>query len=364
MSRSPIHNLHQNLGATFDMISEWEMPQHYGKVGEEYQAVRGSVGLIDCSHWGKVVLSGQDRAKFLHNVTSNEIVSLKEGEGSYNTILTPKGRMLSSFWVHVFKDSLLLVLDHLQVKQLLELLDKYTFVSEVKMEDSTPDWGVLLLAGPSAASVANAVLGQAPKPLQPGHFFIADVCGEKTLFVNTPTTGGPEFTIYVRSEGLKALWEHFMEKGASFGIRPVGQEVVKVLRIEAGFPLYGVDMDDFIIPIEAGLDERAISYTKGCYVGQEVIARIKTYGHVNKHLVGFILQGEALPLHGSKIFDQQEKEVGWITSVVRSPGLDKVIALGYLRTQVSSPGTELVVASGEERIPATVSALPFSADYK
>jgi aminomethyltransferase len=362
MNRSPLHVIHEGLGAVFDAFSDWELPLRYGKVEEEYRAVRSSVGLCDCSHWGKVLLTGRDRAKFLHNLTSNEVASLKEGEGSYNTILTPKGRMLASFWVHALKDSLLIELDLTRPEQFIELLDKYKFFSDVKIEEVTSEWGVLLLTGPSLPSLAQAILGRTPAPPRPGHFFMDEVGGEKAIFVNRPAAGGHEYAIYVRREGVGSVWGRLMEAGAPFGIRPVGQEALEILRVEAGIPRYGADMDDFIIPVEAGLEERAISYTKGCYVGQEVIARIKTYGHVNKRLFGLRLQGGEVPGRGSKVFDLKGEEVGWTTSAVHSPGLGGVIALAYLRPQVSSPGAEVVVEMGGARRAARVSPLPFSRD--
>ncbi|HET6371472.1 MAG TPA: aminomethyltransferase family protein [Nitrospiria bacterium] len=362
MNRSALHSIHQGLGAVFDTFSDWDLPRRYGEVEEEYCAVRSSVGLCDCSHWGKVLLTGRDRGKFLHNLTSNEVASLKEGEGSYNTILTPKGRMLASFWVHALKDFLLIELDLTRSKRFIELLDKYTFFADVKMEDVTSEWGVLLLAGPSTPLLVHAVLGTIPPSLPPGHFFMEEVGGKNAIFINRPAVGGHEYAVYVRSESVGSVWERLMEAGAPFGIKPVGQDALEILRIEAGIPRYGSDMDDSIIPVEAGLEERAISYTKGCYVGQEVIARIKTYGHVNKHLLGLRIHGDEVPGRGSKVFDLEGKEAGWTTSAVHSPELGGVIALAYLRPQVSSPDTEVVVEVGGARLAARVSPLPFPRD--
>ncbi|HLG22542.1 MAG TPA: glycine cleavage T C-terminal barrel domain-containing protein, partial [Candidatus Manganitrophaceae bacterium] len=154
------------------------------------------------------------------------------------------------------------------------------------------------------------------------------------------------------------LWGRLLSAGNEYGISPVGQAALETLRIEAGRPRYGTDIDEHIIPIEAGLEAEAISYTKGCYPGQEVIARIQTYGHVNKHLSGLIIEGKTLPQKGDKVF-QEEKELGWITSATLSPFVGKVIAMGYLRPQISAPGTAVEVEIDQTRVPAQVVERPF-----
>jgi folate-binding protein YgfZ len=359
MVRSPIHAIHQSLGAKFFSEFGREVPQEYGGSEEEYRSVRSSVGLADCSHWGKLILTGRDRAKFLQSLTSNEVAGLKEGEGSLNTILNPKGRMLAVFWVHVLSDSLFLETEPSEVEKLAELLEKYKFFSDVRMENATSEWGALLLAGPSAPDLVAALSGSRPKALPPAHFFGARVDGEPVRIANRPTTGLPEFAFYVRNEGVKTVWDRIMGAGFPFGIRPVGQAALETLRIEAGIPRYGIDIDDFIIPVEAGLEKYAISYTKGCYVGQEVIARIKTYGHVNKRLGGLWIEGKTIPPRESKIFDVEGKEVGWITSAALPPDSARVAALGYLRPQISRPGTEVRLEVGGERRKGEVRGLPF-----
>lgn len=357
--RLPLDSVHRALGATFHSISDWEVPESYGDPVTEYRVMRTSVGLFDCSYWGKVLLTGKDRASFLHRITSNDVVTLKPGEGSYNTILTPKGRMLSSFWVHVLGEALFLEAEGIAAGSLVSLLDQYKFTEVVGMEDVTGRWGGLLLAGPSAPRCVARLVGSDPPPLAPGASFEAQLSGEKVYVVHRPATGLPEFTLYVREEGIKGLWDAVLQAGEAWGIRPVGWRSVEILRIEAGLPRFGSDMDDFIIPVEAGLEEQAISYTKGCYVGQEVIARIKTYGHVNKRLMGLRVEGDRLPATGSKIIDPEGKEVGWITSAVFSPGLGGVIALGYVRPQAASEGAAVSVAVDDRRTEATVSRLPF-----
>jgi len=360
MNRSVIDSEHRRAGALFGFIGDWEMPQSYGAMEEEYRALRSSVGLCDCSHWGRIFISGRDRGKFLHNLTTNEVLSLKEGEGSYNAILNPKGRMLASFWVHVLKDSLLLEIENQSPEKLIELFLKYKFFSDIRLVDATKTWGTLFLAGPHAPAVARAALGIDFPALAPGGYFTGELEGEPIFFVNRPLTGEPEFAIHTPARELGALWARLMQLGAPSVIRPVGQEALEVLRIEAGIPRFGVDMDDFIIPVEAGLEQRAISYTKGCYVGQEVIARIKTYGHVNKHLVGLKIEGNGIPPRESKVFDGGGKEVGWVTSAAYSPGLGRTIALGYIRPQVSTGGTLLSIQADGEHYKAEVSSLPFS----
>jgi folate-binding protein YgfZ len=229
-------------------------------------------------------------------------------------------------------------------------LNRFKFRSKIRI--SPLPWGKLLLVGPQARPFLTAFLGTLP-PDSVQSFFVRET--DPVLCICQSET---EYLLYCREENLLAFYQTLLKAGSEWGIAPIGQAALEILRIEEGRPRYGVDLDETVIPIEAGLADTAISYTKGCYPGQEVIARIKTYGHVNRHLMGLSLSGENLPRSGDLVFNDQE-EVGRVTSSVASPFLKQPIALAYLRTAVAHAGQAVCVRMGETPVPAQVVALPF-----
>jgi folate-binding protein YgfZ len=189
-------------------------------------------------------------------------------------------------------------------------------------------------------------------------FLKRDLLGSQLTIARINRTGEEGYDIFVGSDLAVRLWELLTNNGEEFGIKPIGLEAMETRRIEAGIPRYGFDMDESTIPIEAGL-WHAISFDKGCYVGQEVVARIKWRGHVNRHLAGFVIEGKELPKSGDKLM-HGEREIGQITSSVFSPALKKGIALGYIRREFIEPGTKVSVRLGEGKIgSAEVVKTPF-----
>ncbi|MGH7274394.1 MAG: aminomethyltransferase family protein, partial [Nitrospiria bacterium] len=240
--------------------------------------------------------------------------------------------------------------------------------AKAKLEDLTDTLAQLAVHGPLATQLLEKILGSAlPYPPKADSEFSCTTTqwhSHQVHIIRSMYTGEEGFDLLVPVQGATMLWKELLDMGLSFGIRPIGLEALESLRVEAGFPRYGIDMDENTFPPEAGLEERAISYTKGCYVGQETIARIKTYGQVHRKLMGLILKGETpmvrLPLWNDKIY-KDDHEIGSVTSIVYSPTLNHPIALGYIRRKLIEPGLEVTVVSGEDqmKIPAKVVDLPF-----
>jgi len=355
MPRLLLHPHHQQKGARFSPDGEWELPSDYGDALSEYQAVRRKVGVADLSHQAPFLITGKDRIPFLQNIISNDLNQLEQGKGLYATLLTAKGRVLSDFYLYLLPDAVLMDIEWTNAKKTNEQLMRFKFRSQIKIE--TPAWGRLLVSGPQARPLLEALLGSLPINAEKS-FFQSEHEGTLLLCMKQSATGGEDYHLFLPLEGLEKLWERLFSVGAAFGLQPFGQSALEILRIEAGKLRYGIDIDEHIIPIEAGLEKEAISYTKGCYPGQEVMARIQTYGHVNKHLMGLTIEGADLPKREDKVF-QGDKELGWITSATWSPAAGKVIAMGYLRPQIAIPGTEVEVEIAQTRKTARVSALPF-----
>lgn len=357
MKHSPLYDIHRPLHSTFGEVAGWEMPDHYGDPMAEHNAVRTGVGLIDLSHRGVLRITGPDRVTFLHNLVTNDIRSLSPGMGCYATILNPKGRIVADMRVYVLRDSLLLDTEPELPEKLYTTLDRYLIADDVVLENVTERVGSLGTYGPHSSTFVRTLFG-IELPEEEHHFILRDFGGGTLLIARNEMTGEVGYDLFAPMEVLVGLWETLCEKGRSMGIRPVGLHALNTLRIETGIPRYGVDMDEEIIALEARLEQRAISFTKGCYIGQEVVARATYRGHVNRLLSGLQVEGETVPSRGDKVFDD-DREVGYITSAILSPTFNRPIALAYLRREVGDPGSRLSITVEGTAIPAEVVALPF-----
>ncbi len=356
--KSVLHGIHKALGAKFDNYGDTNRPASYGDIMAEYEAVRNSVGIMDMSDRGKIRLSGKEHQKFLQGMLTNDVMKLEEGRGAYAALLTVKGRMLSDMHVYRERDSVLLDLEPGMNITVADLLKKYRLSYKAEIEDLTDAFGLFSMHGPNARSVIESVFGIDVSSMEELSNSRARVDDTDVLIVRINRTGEDGYDIYVPSESAEHIWNILMETGNDFGIKPVGYDAYNTLRIEAGIPLYGSDMDEETIPIEADIWD-ALSFEKGCYVGQEVIARIRWRGHVNRHLMGLIVEGETVPLSGDEIF-AGEKKIGRVTSSVYSPALKRPVALGYVRREFREPGTVVIIelnSGASER--ALVSELPF-----
>jgi len=357
MKRSALYPLHQALGARFTTVAGWEMPQHFGDPHAEYQALRHGVGLCDLSHRGLIRVVGQDRQRFLHAMVSNDTKSLQPGQGCYATFLTAKGHLIADFVVYTEDDAYLLEVEPHVASALVEALEFFVISEDVTLHDESGDRGLLALQGPRAAALLTLALGQEMPALPMYASTTCRLAGHTVHCQRRSHTGELGYQLLAPPEALPEVWQALWAHREACAARPVGLEMLDVARIEAGIPVYGRDMTAETIPIEANL-EAAISYAKGCYIGQEVIARLDARGHVNRKLVGLLLKGEVLPAPGAKIVSPQ-REVGWVTSATFSPARQQNIALGYVRREVLTPGTDLEVYTDGLTLGATVVELPF-----
>ena len=359
MKQSRLHNQHTQLGASFEEVTGWEMPAHYGDVAAEHRAVRQAVGIADLSHRGKIRVTGDDRVKWLQSVISNDVLPLQPGQGCYSSFLTHKGKMLTYFRVYMQTDAVMLEDVGEIGETTFQALRKFLlYGTKAKMENCAESWGLLLVSGPKAAHVIQSAFGVDVTDLKPVNFVTAQIGGNQALVLRTEETGEVDLEILLPADGLVAAWSSVMEAGAKFGIKAIGNQAREALRMEAGIPKAGPELNEEIVPPEANLEEKAFSLTKGCYPGQEVVARMDTYGTVRRHLVGLVMKDSTVPAKGAKLF-AGDREVGWISSAVRSPHLGQVIAFGFPLRDFSKPGTALSIETGGERHSATVHDLPF-----
>jgi len=359
MIRSRLHDDHAKRGATFMEQNGWEVPAHYGDAAAEHLAVRRGVGIADLSRRGKIRITGDDRVKWLQSIISNDILPLATGQGVYSSLLTHKGKMLSYFRVYQLGESLM-VEDAGEVGgATFSTLRKFLlYGTKAKMENCAESWGLLLVSGPKACDLVNAAWGADLSALKPLAFVSRPIDGAEALLIRAEETGERDVEILVPADGLKAAWDRLWASGEAMGLKPFGAQALETLRVEAGIPKAGPDLNETVVPPEANLEGKAFSLTKGCYPGQEVVARMDTYGSVRRRLVGLALEDAVVPPPGAKLFSG-EREVGWVSSAVRSPSLGKVIALGFPLRDFTPPGTVLAVEFDGGRKPAAVHALPF-----
>lgn len=359
MKRSRLHDHHVKLGASFEEVAGWDVAVHYGDPVGEHRAVRQAVGVADLSHRGKVRVTGEDRVKWLQSVISNDILPLQPGQGRYSSLLTHKGKMLTYFRCYVQTDAIMLEDVGDIGETTFQTLRKFLlYGTKAKMENCAETWGLLLVSGPKAADTLAQAFGVSARDLQPLQFVSATIGGQSALVIRTEETGEQDYEILIPVDGITPAWERLLEAGGPVGIKAVGSQAREMLRLEAGLPKAGPDLNEEIVPPEANLEGKAFSLTKGCYPGQEVVARMDTYGSVRRRLCGLIIKAGVVPPHGAKLFSG-DREVGWISSAAQSPQLNEPIAFGFPLRDFSTPGTELAVEVEGKRLPATVHALPF-----
>lgn len=359
MKQPRLYAQHTELGATFEDVTGWEIPAHYGDPAAEHRAVRQAVGVADLSHRGKLRVTGEDRVKWLQSVISNDILPLQPGQGRYSSFLTHKGKMLTYFRLYMQTEAVMLEDVGEIGETTFQALRKFLlYGTKAKLENCAESWGLLLISGPKAPHVVQSSFGVDVTDLKPVDFVTAEIGGHHALVLRTEETGEVDIEVLLPADSLLAAWTSVMQAGTKFGIKAIGSRAREALRMEAGIPKAGPDLNEEIVPPEANLEEKAFSLSKGCYPGQEVVARMDTYGNVRRKLVGLVLKDSVVPPHGAKLYSG-DRAVGWISSAVHSPQLNKVIALGFPLRDFSKPDMELAVEFEGGRHSATVQTLPF-----
>ncbi len=305
--------------------------------------------LFDLTGRAEIAVTGRDRVDFLQGLLTNDVKRLRPGEGCAAAFLTPKGRLLADLAVLCASEELIVDAEPSLARTLDALLRKYVFFQQVAIENRTGVTGVLHLEGTGAEETLRKVTGQEAPP-EP-HSAVA-VSGGRAV---RESRGGFEgFDLRAAPAALAAFHASLVASGA------VAAEagVLEAARIEAGIPRWGAELTEEVLPDEADLPARGyVSYTKGCYVGQEIVARIRTYGHVNRRLVGLHLAPGDVPPAGAEIRKGLQK-IGSVTSAVLSVRLGRAVALGYVHRDHAAPGTQVTVLLPAGPASAVVSALP------
>lgn len=350
MSALSLHDVHARASARFGELNGREVVLDFGDALAEYAAAREGAALFDLSSRQRLALTGPDRVSFLHGMVTNDINKLADGAACDVAMLTQKGAMVADGRVLKLADALWLDVEPGLLEKVREFLDRYLISEEVELADVSDTHGHLALHGPRALEVLGAALGVTLSPLEQNAHLTREFEGAHVHLLGSNRLTGQGVELLVPVAQLESLWTKLVASGA----RPAGHEARELLRIEAGVPRYGQDLVDTTIPLEADLTH-AISYNKGCYIGQEVIARATFRGHMNRKLTGLIL-GEHEAEAGTLLF-VGDRKVGWLTSIARSPKLGQRIALGYVHRDHLTPGTELRLGESDQTV--RTHALPF-----
>jgi len=356
-----LHELHHGLNANFTSVNGAEVVADYGDVLAEHAALRETAGVLDLSFRSRLCLLGVDRKKFLNGQVTNDVSKLQTGEGCYAALITAKGKMQSDLNIFILENEILLDFEPGLSGAVKERLEKFVIADDVQIVDVAPHYGLLSIQGSKSAAVVEALqLDFLPPQKTFSSAKISDATLGEIYLMNQPRLGASGFDLFVPTNSLGAVADKLIAAAKNFGGRACGWQAFEIARIEAGLPRFGVDMNETNLPPEAGLDLRAISYAKGCYIGQEVLARIRTYGQVAKKLCGLRLADDLkkLPGKGDKLFFG-EKEIGYITSAIFSPAFKKNIALGYVRREANTIGTKLKLKTADGESPVEIVELPF-----
>ncbi len=350
--RSPIADYHASQGATLNEYHGALIPARFSDPKSEHLGVRAAAGLFDFSFRGKFELKGRDHVRFLHRLVSNDVNRLAAGQGTYATLLNSKGHIVADLRIYRTEDRILVDTDADLRDKALQGLARYIIGDKVTIEPL--ELYALAFQGPKARGLLEKTLHSDLPDMREYDHLAINYGGFPGRVVCASSTGEEGYEVWMGTQGLLPLWGAACGQAPTYGMLPCGSEALESLRIEAGIPRYGQELDEETLPLEAGL-LNALSFQKGCYVGQEIVERARSRGHVNWKLVGLIVGGPAPPQPGSKLLSGG-KEIGEVTSSCVSPTLGKTLALAYLRREVAEPGNRLSLPSG---VPVEVAALPF-----
>jgi folate-binding protein YgfZ len=325
----------------------------HAEAARDYAAVRSGAGLIDRADWGVLEVTGKDRASFLHAMLSNDVKSLQPGQGCAAAMLDVHGKVQTFVAVWALDDRILVVTPPGRAAGLMEALDRHLFSEKAYLRDATGEMELLLLAGPEAPALVTRLTGVS-LPVPPWSHVTGSLGNVDVRIIRgAGETGTAEVWLAAPTAHAEPVRSTLLGAGA----RRVGPAAFEALRIETGTPMFGADADETVLLPEVPFESR-VSYTKGCYLGQEVVVRIRDRGHVNRLLRGLVLEGDVVPPRGARVV-AGEAEIGHVTSAAWSFGLERPIALAFVRRQHAEPGTAVRVVADGATAPARVTALPF-----
>ena len=351
MLESPVLDLQRKAGAVLKEEFGWRMSASYSSLEEEYAAATLGIGIVDRSHLGRLEITGDDAIDLLDRLSTNNLADLEQNKVIGTVLTTNKGRVIDLLFVNRREKGLLVLTGPTTRTRVLEWIDFYTIMEDVTSRDTTEETAMFSLMGGKAADA----LPDSARGLSLYASTSATFEGVDALVMRSDFAGVPGYDIVVALTDASSLWSSLVEAGAL----PVGTQTVELIRIERGLPVTAKDYGEDYNPLEANLLD-FISFSKGCYIGQEVVARLNTYDKVQKRLMGLSWASESEVAPGAELY-AGGKKVGVLTSAVKSQRLSIGIGLGYVRKAQAEAGVELGARTDDGEVVVTVSELPFVA---
>lgn len=369
---NPLLGLHEKAGAEMQAYDQVQIVSTFGEPEAEYAAIRKAAALIDQPQRGVLELSGKDRLAFLNNLLTNQTWDkaakrgLEAGQGVYAFFLGKNGRIVADMTVIERGDRTLLEMDARLVEPVRAAFDKYLFGEQVKMTDRVEAIRQIALHGPNALGILREAAGADVAELPLLGSSQIQMYGVAAIVWRDDPAGVPGYHLLVERNLVARVWTGLVEQfgqSAELGrrpLRPAGWAAFNATRVEAGRPIFGIDFDDSVLPHETGLITRAVSFNKGCYLGQEIVARMQARGQFARQLVGIRMTDDSLPIAGAMIYDDNDNQIGGITSSTVSPVLSNAaICLGFVKKAFTPVGTVLTIPAEGQMRKGSVAELPF-----
>jgi folate-binding protein YgfZ len=350
---SPFTALHRAAGADLAEYFGVTLPAQFTDPASEYHAAREHAALVDTNFRAVLSFTGVDRVRYLNAVLTSNVRDLAPGQGAIGLLLNPQGHILAELETLAFEDRLIVFGHALAREQTAQTLDKFIIMDDVTLVDETADSGTLAVEGPAAAEIVRQLTGLELASLsERGHAAAAvktDAGEIPSRVIRHSLFGSTGAEFLVRRDALAPLWNALAAAvRLSRGV-PIGYRALNALRLEAGIPWFGTDFDEHQIPHEAALEATHISFTKGCYTGQEIVERVRSRGHVNRRRSAFRFSSSQPPPAGTML-RAAGAEAGSITSAAFSPLADAPIGMGYLRREHSQMGSRLQCGDAEAEV--------------
>ncbi|MCS6967181.1 MAG: glycine cleavage system aminomethyltransferase GcvT [Cytophagales bacterium] len=357
LKETALYQTHLKLGAKMVPFAGYYMPLRYSSDIEEHLAVRTGVGIFDISHMGEFILSGPHAIDLIQYLTTNDASLLYEGKAQYTCMPNGKGGIVDDLLVYrLGKESYMLVVNAANIEKDWQWIATHNRWG-VQMENISDQVSLLAVQGPLAAATLQSLTSIDLASMEYYTFKRARLAGVENVIISaTGYTGAGGFEIYVPNAHALHLWQHVVEAGKPYGIKPAGLAARDTLRLEMGYCLYGNDIDETTSPIEAGLGW--ITKFNKDFIDKPLLEKQKQEGTKRK-LIGFQMTERGIPRPGYILYNQHEEPIGKVTSGTQSPSLQIGIGLGYVQTPYSPVGTELLVGIRQQKVPAQVVKLPF-----
>ncbi|MBN1958203.1 MAG: glycine cleavage system aminomethyltransferase GcvT [Desulfuromonadales bacterium] len=360
MRKTPLNQLHRDLGARMVEFGGWDMPVQYSGVINEHLAVRNAAGLFDVSHMGEIEVSGPQAFEFLQYATTNDVSKLIDGQVQYTALCYESGGVVDDLTLYRFSaDRYLLCVNAANTDKdfaWLQGLHRDSSFADLTLVNRSDDYAQLALQGPQAAAILNKLTDVDLSALKYYHFAIGPVAGIEMIISRTGYTGEDGFELYCSAADGPALWQQLLAAGAPLGLIPIGLGARDTLRLEKGYALYGHEITADIMPLEARL-AWITKLNKGPFVGREAMLNAKQAG-LPRQLVAVKLAAAGVPREGYPVFCDG-KEVGYVASGTMSPSLKQGIALALIDSAVAASDAQLEIAIRQRHVPADRAALPF-----